>query len=373
MDRLKMPISGVWRVPKTLANGATRYYYYTHRKPGRTLFWQSDQPVDGKRLPSKFVQAYQDAIATEGTGVRPGSLLQAYHDYQKESERFKRMSLRGSKARIRYLEKWLKMPMANGQPASAAPLIVFDGRKIIARMVRYRNQVWGHSPSSAEEAQTALSAFLSWCVRSGRLDFNRLSGVGSPYERRERQRLWSPEEQILVAQSAPQHLSLLFRIGLFTGLRLGDLVRLPESSVRDSHILIPTGKSRGQNTAIIPLIPEWQSLIDEALELKREFSSATTTILVNSRGRPWTASGAATSFDRLRSRIGLGPDQSGPTIHDFRKTAATQVLIMQKRYPGAITDQVIIDWFGWTTGTLEKMKRIYVSDAAVIDAITSQN
>lgn len=373
MDWIKMPIQGVWRVPKTLASGASRYYYYTHRNPGRTLFWQSDKPMDGKRLSSEFIQAYQDAIATEGTEVRPGSLLAAFHDYQRESERFKRMSLRGSLARTRYLEKWLNMPMANGQPASAAPLIAFDDRKIIARMVRYRNQTWGHSPSSAEEAQTAFSAFLSWCVRSGRLDFNRLSGVGSPYERRERQRLWTAQEQALIVQSAPRHLSLLFRIGLFTGLRLGDLVLLPEVAVRGAHILIPTGKSRGQNTAIIPLIPEWQSLITEALEYKRKFSTATTTILVNSRGRPWTASGAATSFDRLRSNLGLGPDQNGPTIHDFRKTAATQVLIKQKRYPDAITDQVIIDWFGWTTGTLEKMKRIYVSDDAVIEAITSRN
>ncbi len=46
------------------------------------------------------------------------------------------------------------------------------------------------------------------------------------------------------------------------------------------------------------------------------------------------------------------------------------MVIMQQRFPDQITDQVLCDIFGWTSGTLAKMKRIYVSDAAVIQALT---
>ena len=62
-----------------------------------------------------------------------------------------------------------------------------------------------------------------------------------------------------------------------------------------------------------------------------------------------------------------------PTIHDLRKTAATRMVILQKRYPKVITDGVLTDMFGWSAGTLAKMKRIYVSDAAVITAMTAEN
>lgn len=80
-----------------------------------------------------------------------------------------------------------------------------------------------------------------------------------------------------------------------------------------------------------------------------------------------------TSFDRHRSKVGLGPTQGGPTIHDMRKTCATYTVILQYQYPTLIPDRVLIDLFGWTEKALVKMKRIYVSDAAVIDAMTSKN
>jgi len=89
----------------------------------------------------------------------------------------------------------------------------------------------------------------------------------------------------------------------------------------------------------------------------------------NSRGKPWTADRLSTSFYRHRDKSLEGDDL--PTIHDLRKTAATNMVIMQQRFPDQITDQVLCDMFGWTSGTLAKMKRIYVSDAAVIEAIAN--
>ena len=55
----------------------------------------------------------------------------------------------------------------------------------------------------------------------------------------------------------------------------------------------------------------------------------------------------------------------------MRKTCATNMVILQHLYPALISDQVLTDLFGWTPGTLAKMKRIYVSDAAVIEAMTT--
>jgi len=279
------------------------------------------------------------------------------------------MSDKGRRGRVRYLEMWQDMPMKNKRPAGEAPLAAFDLRSIIPRLTAYRDQTWGHSPSAAEEAQVALSAFLTWAKTDGRLDFNRLSGVPSPYVRVEKQRLWSAQEQALFIQSAPEHLKLAFRLLILTGLRLGDLVRLPVTAVRREHVIIPTGKSGGRREAIIPLIEPLRAVLDECREFRGRFDLAQTTVLVNSRGMPWTADGFSTSFNRQRAAVGLGSADNGPTIHDGRKTAATNAVILQQRYP-VISDAVLTDWFAWTPADLEKMKRIYVSDAAVIAAIT---
>ena len=132
--------------------------------------------------------------------------------------------------------------------------------------------------------------------------------------------------------------------------------------------MIPTSKSGGKNTAIVPIIPPLADLLHELDEKREAFKVVPLTILYNSYGKPWTEDGFSTSFYRHRAECGL--KKNPPTIHDLRKTAATQMVVLQKSYPDLITDSVLVDMFGWTMTTLSKMKRIYVNDEAVIAAMT---
>ena len=376
-----MPIKGVWRVPHKLKNGRTRFYYYTSRHGG-VKFWQCDDtPLDGKRLPPEFIAAYEEACALD-RGHSPGSFARAVEDYKTRSPKYKRMTEKSRDTRVRYLEGWLEMPLKKGQKAAGAPLAVFDRRAVIKYIVDHRDANWGHSPSDADEAMFALSAFLRWAKSEGRLDWNRCEGIPAVYERPTEARIWSDAELLAFRQDADWHLDHFIRLATFVGLRLGDLVQLPRSAITREHIIIPTSKSRGRTTAIVPIVPPVRELLDEidakltalrkaAKEKDREFAEPMT-VLFNSRGQPWTADGLSTSFYRHRDKAIKSDDL--PTIHDLRKTAATNMVIMQQHFPDQITDQVLCDMFGWTSGTLSKMKRIYVSDAAVVQAMTrSQN
>ena len=114
--------------------------------------------------------------------------------------------------------------------------------------------------------------------------------------------------------------------------------------------------------------------VDQLKARRAKLKASPVTLLFNSRSKPWTPDGVSTSFYRIRDRVFAGT-ADGPSIHDLRKTAATHMVILQKSHPELITDQVLTDqvltdMFGWTPGTLAKMKRIYVSDAAVITAMT---
>ncbi len=217
----------------------------------------------------------------------------------------------------------------------------------------------------------ALSAFLTWCKQDGRLDWNRARGIETVYERPTEAYIWSSEEQTLFLKTASSHLAWAFKLALNTGLRREDLVRLPITALTRDHLIIPTGKSRGRQTALIPVTPPLCEILDELNAARSLLKAPTTTILFSSRGRPWSTEGFGTSFDRHRTKIGLGSKDNGPTIHDMRKTCATNMIILQHHYPDLITDTILIDLFGWTPGTLSKMKRIYVSDSAVIDALTA--
>lgn len=363
-----MPIKGVWRIPKTLADGTVRYYYRTSRHNGVT-FWTADHtPVDETRLPPEFVSAYEEACQVE-RGHVSGSFERAFHDYQKQSKRFARLKLKGQLERRRYLEKWLDMPLKRGQLARKSPLDVFDHKGIVPYIITYREEAWGHSASAAHHATIALSGFLRWCVGTGRLNTIKTAELEGVYERPiDKAQTWKPEQRALFLPSAPWQIQFFYEFEEFVGLRLEDAVRLPLTAIKREHIIIPSGKSRGQNHAIVPIIPPLRALLDRIDEKRKTFKAQPMTVLFNSRGRPWTPDGLSTSFYRHRDKVLSGDDK--PIIHHLRKTAVTKMVILQNKYPDLITDKVLTDMFAWTDESLPTMKRIYVDDGAVIEAMT---
>ena len=363
-----MAIKGVWRVPRTLAGGRKRWYYYTSRHNG-VCFWQADDaPLDETRLPPEFVRAYEEACQVE-RGHVAGSFERAFHDYQKKSKRFAKLKLKGQTERLRYLEKWLDMPLKGGQLARRNTLAVFDQKAIVPYIIAHREAVWGHSPSAAHHATVALSAFLRWCVGTGKLDSVKTAEIETVYERPiDKARIWKPNERARFLMGAPWQLQFFFELEELVGLRLEDAVRLPLTAIKREHIIIPSGKSRGQNHAIVPLIPPLRALLDRIDEKRRTFEAQPMTVLFNSRGRPWTPDGLSTSFYRHRDKVLEGDDK--PRIHDLRKTAVTNMVILQNQFEDLITDKVLTDMFAWTEESLPTMKRIYVSDEAVISAMT---
>lgn len=51
------------------------------------------------------------------------------------------MKPKGQTARIKYLERWLQMPLHNGLIAGRASLSVFDSRKIIKYITAFRTEM----------------------------------------------------------------------------------------------------------------------------------------------------------------------------------------------------------------------------------------
>lgn len=83
---------------------------------------------------------------------------------------------------------------------------------------------------------------------------------------------------------------------VYTGLRLGDLLRLSWSHVGDDAIVIATGKSLQLREAVIPLY-------DELRDVLAGIPQRSTTILTNRRNCPWKPDGFGTAFNRAKIAV----------------------------------------------------------------------
>ena len=143
-----------------------------------------------------------------------------------------------------------------------------------------------------------------------------------------------------------------------TGLRLGDLLRLSWSHVGDDAIVIATGKSKQRREAVIPLYDDLRALLGR-------IPKVSTTILTNSRRRPWKGMNAfATVFVRAKTKAGLG--DRNLHFHDLRGTAATRF------YNADISERVIAEILGWQEEQVSKIIRRYVGRSAATKALIRQ-
>jgi integrase len=119
-------------------------------------------------------------------------------------------------------------------------------------------------------------------------------------------------------------------LALWTGQRQGTLLRLPMAAYDGMHIrprIRRKGKKgTGFKTIVIPVGGPLKVMPD-AKKAERDAQKAeevtATTVLTNTRGRPWTSDGFRSSWDTAFSTAKLGDLH----FHDLRGTAVTRLAI----------------------------------------------
>ncbi|CDM56335.1 Tyrosine recombinase xerC [Rhizobium favelukesii] len=153
--------------------------------------------------------------------------------------------------------------------------------------------------------------------------------------------------------------ALAVDLAAHTGLRAGDLVRLAWSHVGQDAIVISTGKSKHRKEAVIPRYDALNELLDR-------IPKRSPIILTNSRKRPWTQDGLASSF--WTAKVEARMQERDLHFHDLRGTAATNF------YTAGLSIRVIAEIMGWEEDQVEKIIRRYVSrGAATREAIRQLN
>ena len=144
-----------------------------------------------------------------------------------------------------------------------------------------------------------LSRVLSYAVDPlGKIAGNPCEGVKQLYRANRSEIIWTDADISQLKQTCSMEIAQAVDVASYTGLRLGDLLRLSWSHVGDDAIVIATGKSKHRREAIIPLY-------DNLKHVLAAIPKRSTTILTNSRNRPWTLDGFSSSFNKAKINAGL--------------------------------------------------------------------
>ena len=160
----------------------------------------------------------------------------------------------------------------------------------------------------------------------------------------------------------------------------GESVSFPRAGESgDVAIVKPTSKSRGTRSAIIPVLPETLTLLQEirAQQLQRhaDLSAAARrkgrpapvmplTVLSNTQGRPWKVTG-------LDSAVQDGKASATPPIdkhlHDTRGTFGTRL-----RKKARLTASEIAQILGWDEARAERLLAVYVDRDDIVRSIAER-
>ena len=253
------------------------------------------------------------------------------------------------------------------------PLSVWNDPRMKAKVVRWRDER-AATPRGADLGVMVLRELLKFGCLHGRVLINVAEGIPTLYRNGQRAEIiWTDEDIDRFAFEAKRmdklHVLDGLRLCAVTGLRREDLVTVSRSDVYDFAIVKRALKtSRGRRrTASMPRIPELDLLLQELDTRQRE--EGVTTLLVNSRGKPWSGDGFGGSFNRVRDAAGIvftDPDtgeQKRKHLHDVRGTFATRLIL------SGLTDAEVAEIMAWSVEKVSGIRRTYVDQSRAIVAI----
>lgn len=141
---------------------------------------------------------------------------------------------------------------------------------------------------------------------------------------------------------------------------------------------MPTSKSRGRKTQVIPILPETKALLDEIKSRQQERHSELlklrvakqlpiptlpTTVLSNTRGSPWSPNGVVHQVIDAKLKCNPVIDKH---LHDCRGTFGTRLRL------AGLTAPEIADILGWEEKRVERLLATYVDRERIVQTLAER-
>jgi integrase len=281
----------------TLADGSRKIYWYA---------WKNGPRLVGEYGSPEFIASYNAAIATK-VATPEGRLLALIQAYQKTE------GFRGRRERTRadYIKHIVKIEQKFGD----MPIKALADPRTRGILLDWRDELAVSSKRQADYTWTVLAKILSTAKDRGKITVNPCERGGRVYHGTRVDFVWSEDDEAAFLATAPAHLHLPLLLGLWTGQRQGDLLRLPWSAYNGQEVRLRQSKTSAR--VVIPIGAPLKAMLDAT-------PRQSPIILVNSDDRPWTPDGFRASFFKARDAAGI----SGVTFNDLRGTAVTRLALV---------------------------------------------
>ena len=346
-------LPGVHRIRKARADGGVTEYWYAWRGGPKIL--QASAKSDAllarevARLMPAAVEVYQAERRPAGDHKFMYGLITRYLAAMAEDQG---LADRTKKDRRKFLDR------ARAE-LGELELRALESRRARAVLIEWRDN-YKATPKTADELLGAVSTVLQWAADRGEIRANPVKDFPRLYKVNRAEAIWEPQHLAALYPHCAEELNHAVRLAALTGLRLGDLIKVPWGAMGDHAIVWQTGKSRGRRTVGIPLTPPLKALLQE---IPRRDA---VTILTSARKRPWTEPGLESALRRAkldaaeaaRKRTGDPEAKSGIEhlrFHDLRGTAATNFI----RAGLDLSDVATI--LGWKKAKVEEIAARYVT------------
>lgn len=270
---------------------------------GRTYYyaWRGGPRLKSEFGTVAFVQELE-RLRAEEPPTHAGTLQAIINRYQASLD----FTGLAEETRKGYVRRIRKIEAAFGD----MPVAALADREVRGEFLDWRDGIAATHPREADYCLTVLQAVLSWAKDRGIIGANPVERPGRRWRGTRVDVIWSDDDVAAFLKVCPPHLRLPFLIGLDTGQREKDILRLPWSAYDGKSIRLTQSKT-GRRVSI-PVTQQLKAALDAT---KRRGPI----ICVNSRGLPWTLDGFKSSWARWR------PD--GLTFNDLRGTTVTRLAL----------------------------------------------
>lgn len=286
-----VPLKGVHRVRRKLADGSYREHFYA---------WRGGPKLDAADLEGSYKRAMaarDDAAKRAMNSTTVAAKLVAFRSSPKFMERAPR-----------YRRDSAKLHQIIAETFGAADVAVFCDPRIRAEVYKLRDQR-AHTPRAADLLTGEITAFANWLHDQSHIEPHCVKGIHKLHKANRADIIWTPEEIDAVCRELPGEYAAVVRIAALTGLDLPDLLALTWTQVR--RFSIRTERAKTGQLALPILLPEAARVFDG-------IPKNAVHVFLTARGRPITVSGFRTLFGRAKAKLAIAK-----RFKDLRGTAAT--------------------------------------------------
>jgi integrase len=308
---VRAKLHGVFPTYKTLRDGTRKTYWY-HRATGK--------PLRGAPGSPEFITDYAAAekLMRDRDAGTVNSLIRSY-TCSVEFEEKLAASTQGEYRRM----------LTKAEPEFGnMPIAALDDPRVKRDFLDWRERTArGSGYREADNRLSVISAMLTWAADTGKITANHLKGFKRIYHVDRSEIIWLPEHIAAFMKVAPIEMQRALILGLHTGQREGDILRLSWSAFDGLRIVLRQGKAH-RHGKLAPLIE-----IPCTAALRRMLDGmdrVSPLILTTKTGQSLKKRYFARLWDEAMTKAGLRsvrlPGLDEPVelhFHDLRGTAVT--------------------------------------------------